>query len=77
MFSFLEDFDQAVEEGCEPEEPLQGGCAQNEAHYRHVDNLIAISSWSCRQILCRNPTSDTGHFDEVEGSLAMVAPCCG
>lgn len=51
MFSFLEDFDQAVEKGSEPEKPFQGGCAQNEAHDRDEDNLVIISPWSCTENL--------------------------
>ena len=75
MFSFLEYFDQAVEEGCEPEEPFQGGCAQNEAHDGNENNLVAIVSHGIALISCRSPTSDTRHLAEVVGSLAMVAPC--
>ena len=42
VLSFLEHFDQAVEESCEPEKPFQGGCAQNEAHDGNENNLTAI-----------------------------------
>ena len=46
MFSFLEDFDQAVEEGREPEKPLQGGSTEHEAHDGNIHNLAGIISSS-------------------------------
>ena len=51
MFSFLEDLDEAVEKGCEPEKPFQSGRAQDEAHDGHEDNLGAVSSGSCTEVL--------------------------
>ena len=39
MLSFDVDFDEAVEESSQPEEPLQKGREQHEAHDGDIDNL--------------------------------------
>lgn len=40
MLGFLKDLDQAVQEGCEPEEPLEEGCQHHSTHNRDVNDLV-------------------------------------
>ena len=39
MFSLDVDFDKAIEECCQPEEPLEKGGEHDGAHDSHIDDL--------------------------------------
>ncbi len=75
MLRFLEDFNQAIHEGCQPQEPLEEGGDHDGADDGRVSNLWGIPVSICTPSKHVTHVSSYGKFNRSYSHLSPAMSC--